>query len=414
MDKNRPPSKRPPLPVDAALFPHPVLCTMKIPALLLTLALGTTAAFPQAATQASRNESLKQELRLGVERGLNFLRSKQNPTTGQWGEAEPVAMTGLGIISFMLDPNRKPGDPVPAEVEKATKFLVSHARPDGGIFIKGRGNYNTALALTALLLNNKPENEEVMLKARRYLVHCQVDLDEKGKQDNPLDGGIGYGDEKGMHADMSNLTFALEALYYSQSLLADKGDAAKNEPQLNVAAAIDFIQRCQNRPESNKSAWVSKDPDDAGGFIYNPSETRGAKVTNPDGSIALRSYGSISYAGLLSFVYAGVDKDDPRVKAVIEWLQNHYSPDENPGLGAAGLYYYYQTMSKALSIAKIDFIKTKDGKLIDWRKDISEKLLGLQKGDGSWSNTEGRWMESDPVLTTTYILMALGRIHQTL
>ena len=71
-------------------------------------------------------------------------------------------------------------------------------------------------------------------------------------------------------------------------------------------------------------------------------------------------------------------------------------------------------MSKALSIAKIDFIKTKDGKLIDWRADITQKLLGLQKGDGSWSNTEGRWMESDPVLTTSYILMALGRIHQTL
>ena len=86
----------------------------------------------------------------------------------------------------------------------------------------------------------------------------------------------------------------------------------------------------------------------------------------------------------------------------------------DPGLGAAGLYYYYQTMSKALSIAKIDYIKTKDGKLIDWRKDITEKLLSLQKGDGSWSNTEGRWMESDPVLTTSYILMALGRIHQTL
>ncbi|WP_395752075.1 prenyltransferase/squalene oxidase repeat-containing protein [Prosthecobacter sp.] len=387
---------------------------MKIPTLLLTLALGTATAFPQAATQVSRNESLKQELRLSVERGLNFMRSKQNPTTGQWGEAEPVAMTALGIIGFMLDPNRKAGDAVPAEVEKATKFLVSQARPDGGIFTKGRGNYNTAMALTALLLNNKPENEEVMLKARRYLVHCQVDLDEKGKQDNPLDGGVGYGDEKGMHADMSNLTFALEALYYSQSLLADKGDAAKNEPQLNYSAAIDFIQRCQNRPESNKSAWVSKDPDDAGGFIYNPAETRGEKVTNPDGSISLRSYGSISYAGLLSFIYAGVDKDDPRVKAVIEWLQNHYNPDENPGMGAKGLYYYYQTMSKALSIAKIDFIKTKDGRTIDWRADISAKLLGLQKGDGSWTNAEGRWMESDPVLVTSYMLMALGRIHQTL
>ena len=387
---------------------------MKIPTFLLTLALGTTAAFPQAATQASRNESLKQELRLGVERGLNFLRTKQNPTTGQWGETEPVAITSLAIIGIMLDPNRKPGDAVPAEVEKGTKYLISQARPDGGIFTKGRGNYNTAVALTALLLNNKPENEEVMLKARRYLVNCQVDLDEKGKQDNPLDGGVGYGDEKGMHADMSNLTFALEALYYSQSLLADKGDAAKNEPQLNIAAAVDFIQRCQNRPESNKSAWVSKDPDDAGGFIYNPAETRGEKVTNPDGSIALRSYGSISYAGLLSFIYAGVDKDDPRVKAVVEWLQNHYNVDENPGMGAKGLYYYYQTMSKALSIAKIDYIKGKDGKLIDWRSDITQKLLSLQKGDGSWSNAEARWMEADPVLTTSYILMALGRIHQTL
>ena len=87
MDKNRPPSKTVPLAVDAALFPHPVLCIMKIPTLLLTLALGTTAAYPQAATQVSRNESLKQELRLGVERGLNFLRSKQNQETGQWGEA---------------------------------------------------------------------------------------------------------------------------------------------------------------------------------------------------------------------------------------------------------------------------------------------------------------------------------------
>lgn len=386
---------------------------MKIPTTLLILATAASA-FGQAASQPARHESLKQELRLGVERGLNFLRSKQNPQTGQWGEAEPVAMTALGIIGFMLDPNRQPSDPVPAEVEKATQFLIGNARPDGGIYIKARGNYNTALALTALLLNNKPENEEIMLKARRYLVRNQLDLDEKRKQDNPLDGGIGYGDDKGMHADLSNMTFALEALYYSQQLLADKGDAAKNEPQLNVAAAIDFIQRCQNRPESNKSSWVSKDPDDAGGFIYNPTETRGAKVENPDGSIALRSYGSISYAGLLSFIYAGMEKDDPRVKAVIDWLQKHYSADENPGLGAQGLYYYYQTMSKALSIAKIDFIKTKDGKLIDWRADITQKLLGLQKGDGSWSNTEGRWMESDPVLTTSYILMALGRIHQTL
>lgn len=383
---------------------------------LSTLFLAATAAcvFGQASTQAPRHESLKQELRLSVERGLNFLRGTQNKQTGQWGEAEPVAMTGLAIASFMLDPNRKPGDAVPAEVEAGTRYLLSNAKPDGSITIKARATYNTAIALTALMLNPKPENEEVMLKARRYLVTRQLDLDEKGKNDAPTDGGIGYGEEKATHADLSNTTFALEALYYAQSLLADKGDAAKNEPQLNYAAAIDFIQRCQNRPESNKSSWVSKDPADAGGFIYNPTETRGAKVELPDGRVALRSYGSISYAGLLSFIYAGLDKKDERVKAVLEWLRNNYTVEENPGLGAQGLFYYYHTMSKALAIADVDFIKTKDGKTIDWRADVTGKLLNLQKGDGSWINDQGRWMESDPVLTTSYILMALGRIHQTL
>lgn len=382
---------------------------------LLTLALATASAFPQAATQAARHESIRQELRLSAERGLNFLRGAQNKETGAWGEAsEPVGITALAICSFMLDPNRKQGDPVPAEVEKATAYLLKNVHPDGAIYTKARANYNTALSILALLMNGKPEHEQVIINARRFLITHQFDLDEKGKQDNPLDGGIGYGDDRGNHADISNTHFCLEALYYSQSILADKGDAAKNEPQLNFGAAIDFIQRCQNRPESNKAAWVSKDPDDAGGFIYNPVETRGPEVKNADGSVALRSYGSISYAGMLSFIYAGLDKDDPRVKAVIEWLQNHYNVDENPGMGAKGLYYYYHTMSKALSLAKIDFITTKDGRTIDWRAGVTGKLLGLQKGDGSWTNAEGRWMESDPLLVTSYILMALGRIHQTL
>ena len=373
--------------------------------------------FSQAATQPSRHESLKQEIRLAYDRGLAFLKTKQNAETGQWGDAEPVAFTALAVTSLLLAPERKATDPLPAEVEKAITFLMKNVQPDGGIYVKARANYNTSLALTALMLAPSQEREPALLAARRFIIGQQNDFDEKGKMDNPFDGGVGYGTPKPnnpAHADLSNTHFALEALYYSQALLADKGDAGKNEPQLNFSAAIEFIQNCQNRPETNKAAWVSADAKDAGGFIYSPGETRGGETKTADGRTALRSYGSISYAGMLSFIYAGLDKNDPRVKAVIQWITENYTLDENPGLGAEGLYYYYHTMAKALAIANVDFLKTKDGKVIDWRADLAQKLLNLQQGDGSWANSAGRWMESDTTLTTAYMLMALARVHATL
>lgn len=371
----------------------------------------------QSATQPARHESLKQEIQLAYERGLAFLNGKQNAETGQWGDAEPVAFTALAVTSNLLSPGRKPTDAASPEVEKGYAFILKNVQPDGGIYVKARANYNTSLALTALMLSPKPLDEQTLLAARRFIIGQQNDFDEKGKQDNPFDGGIGYGTPKPnnpAHADLSNTTFALEALYYSQGLLADKGDAGKNEPQLNFGAAIQFIQNCQNRPESNKASWVSTDKADAGGFVYSPGETRGKTDTTPEGRTALRSYGSISYAGMLSFIYAGLDKSDPRVKAVLQWLSENYTLDENPGVGPEGLYYYYHTMAKALEIADVDFLTTKDGKTIDWRADLAEKLLNLQQGDGSWANSAGRWMESDTTLTTSYMLMALARVHQSL
>lgn len=371
----------------------------------------------QAATQPARHESLRQEISLSYERGLNWLRRQQNPQTGQWGDAEPVAFTALAVSSFLLTPGRKPMDPVPAEAQRGINFLLSQVKPDGGIYIKARANYNTSLALTALMMAPPvKEREGILLAARRFIIGQQNDFDEKGKSDNPFDGGVGYGTPKPgkpAHADLSNTHFALEALYFSQALLADKGDAGKNEPQLNFSAAIEFIKNCQNMPQ-NKASWVSDDPKDKGGFIYSPGETRGGETKTKDGRVALRSYGSISYAGLLSFIYAGLDKGDPSVKAVLQWLSENYTLDENPGLGNQGKFYYFHTMAKALATAKIDYLKTKDGKQVDWRVDLGQRLLSQQGGDGSWANSEGRWMESDAVLCTSYILMALARVHNQL
>jgi squalene-hopene/tetraprenyl-beta-curcumene cyclase len=63
----------------------------------------------------------------------------------------------------------------------------------------------------------------------------------------------------------------------------------------------------------------------------------------------LRSYASMTYAGLKSMIYAGLTPDDPRVKAAVAWLAKNYTLESNPGLGDAGLYIFALPEFKWLS-----------------------------------------------------------------
>ena len=113
-------------------------------------------------------------------------------------------------------------------------------------------------------------------------------------------------------------------------------------------------------------------------------------------------------AGLKSMIYAKLTRDDPRVKAALNWIRNHYTVDENPGMGAQGLFYSYQTMAKALHVAGVEILKDRTGMEHDWRVDLLRKLLTLQSGAGYWVNTNGRWMEKMPILVTCYSLIAMN------
>ena len=115
----------------------------------------------------------------------------------------------------------------------------------------------------------------------------------------------------------------------------------------------------------------------------------------------------MTYAGLKSMIYAGLKPDDPRVKAATEWIRKHYSLDENPGMGNAGLYYYYQTFARALAAAGVDEFEDAAGTSHDWRAELIAALAKRQKPDGSWVNENARWMEGNPNLVTGYALLAL-------
>jgi squalene-hopene/tetraprenyl-beta-curcumene cyclase len=211
---------------------------------------------------------------------------------------------------------------------------------------------------------------------------------------DPAYGGAGYG--KKSRPDLSNTQFMVEALRTIGT--------SENDPAIQRALA--FVSRTQNLPgPHNPLPFPEKNPD--GGFYYTPAEGGESQAgTTPEGG--LRSYGSMTYAGLKSMVYAGLTKDDPRVKAAIAWLGKHYTFAENPGMGDAGLYYYFHTAAKSLDVLGADTFTDAQGREHDWRDELSTAIMARQREDGSWKNANERWMEGETDLATSYALLALS------
>lgn len=382
--------------------------------ILLTAAgtiLANFSAMAQDSPPIDRNISLKMEIERAVAKGVAFLKTKQNPD-GSWSDPEMPALTALPVRAIAGDPNRKEGEPLPDAAKKAVDWLVKTQKEDGGFYNRGLGSYNTAIAMMALLAANDPAYHDALLKARAYLVKQQHDFDIPGEQDNPLDGGLGYGSQP--VPDMSNTVIAMEALAKTKKLFEDRGD--QQAAELDWDAALAFISRSQNLPGSNDQPWAqTPTAEDHGGFIYSPTGSKAGEVSLPGGGKGQRSYGSMSYAGLLSMIYADVKADDPRVTAARDWIARNYNIKENPNMGTQGLFYYYHTMAKALVAANVNRIEKKNSEPVDWRTDLAVRLFDLQKNDGSWINEESkRWMEADDVLVTAYALLALEHIYHSL
>ena len=240
----------------------------------------------------------------------------------------------------------------------------------------------------ALSATGNPQYADVIKKAQRYVVGIQLDEGEGITPDDKFYGGIGYGGDPSTR-DLSNLNVALQGL--KESGLPEENDVWDK--------AIKFLERCQNNSETNDQKLVGND----GGFVYYPGNS---KAGNDEEGIP-RSYSGMTYAGLLSFIYTNVDKNDPRVQSAVRWIKNHYTVDENYGIGMEGLYYNYHTMAKALAAYDESEITDAKGMTHDWYSELAKKIISLQKSDGYWINEEDRWMEQDPVLVTSYAILAL-------
>jgi len=363
----------------------------------------------QAAGRVVKNEAdpaaLPEGLESVIRHGVNFLLKHRQPD-GSW--LHHPAVTGLACMAVFKSGVAKPGTPARKAVDRGLDYILRFRQPDGSIWNKNSKeypNYSTAICLIALATVNRASDKPVMRAARDFLLNSQfTDVPES----DPSSGGIGYGHK--LRPDLSNTQWALEALYVTDYM--DREPECKNPVRAKKAdlawkRALTFLTRCQNLKKTNHQVWVASDPDNRGGFVYMPGESKAGTVKTRDGREALRSYGSMTYAGLKSMIYARVSRDDPRVRAALEWVRRHYTFDENPGLGKQGWFYYLHTCAKALAAWGKDTLVDAQGKPHAWRNDLAARVMAAQNPDGSWANGNGRWWESIPDLATSYALLAL-------
>lgn len=295
---------------------------------------------------------------------------------------------------MLLRSGQSPND---ARVAKSLTYLESFAKEDGGIYRDGTfyRNYETCIAMMCFAAANQDGRyDELLQAAESFVTSLQWGQDEGKSVDDPAFGGGGYG--KHQRPDLSNTQFLIDAL---KAVGNDQNHEA-------IQRAPIFVSRCQNlESEHNTTEFAAMNPD--GGFYYSVAAGGSSQAGETDTG-GLRSYGSMTYAGLKSLIYAGVQVGDQRVDAAIKWIGEHYELDSNPGLGDAGLYYYYHTFAKALAALDAGMLVAADGTEHDWRADLIRELAQRQREDGAFVNENDRWLEGDPNLVTAYALLALS------
>jgi squalene-hopene/tetraprenyl-beta-curcumene cyclase len=384
---------------------------------------------PITPVEASKNSLIKQELNRVFDKGLTWLIQKQLPS-GSFPDLEgknDVAFTAMALIILgeATPLFSKPGTYPPMqlkyveETNKALAYLINNVQQNNSIMDYGKvpsfDIYKTSLAIVALKSHltyrsdeEKQVYERVISGAMEYLQKSQYGPESADKDMGLPDrqaGGWGYqekGTEKTPNPNLSTASYVIDALY--------KAGLAKDSE--TYKRAVDFLMKLQDSTEHNTGRVTGN----SGGFVYSPTESKAGETTTADGQKILKPYGSMTYAGLLSFIYAYVDKNDPRVQSAYNWIRANYTLEENPGLrtdaapnlGKQGLFYYYHTFAKALSAYGEKSITTTDNAPHLWANELVAKLALIQSADGSWKNENSRWWEDMPILATSYSLMSLN------
>ncbi len=376
-------------------------------AIWATIAAAPPGTAPATAPSVDLDELRRQAAPL-IDKAMKYFVANQASDSGWPGIAllgSDPAITSLITLTFIQHPNYGPHHET---TRRAIRLILKFQQPDGGIYSPyvGFQNYTTSIALTTLAAAKDDSLADAVGQAQQWLKANQWTEDKTDNTDKPVTeahpwyGGAGYGGKK-QRPDLSNTQMMIEALHAS-GLPAD-------DP--TYKRAIKFIERCQMSSSTNDQPFARGATD--GGFIYSPANDGESKAGTCDdqGTARLRSYGSMTYAGFKSMLYAHAARSDARVQQAWNWIRGHYTLKENPNMpgkqSLQGLYYYYHVFAKALAAWGEPFIVDPKGTAHNWRRDLIEELRKRQRDDGTWINSADRWHEGNANLVTAYAVLAL-------
>jgi len=346
--------------------------------------------------------------RAGLSRGHKALQGLAKD--GKWSlkKEYPVDLGTTALVSraMLLAPNVDKSALTPI-----VDWIASEQQPDGGIYNPKQGvmTYVTAAAVMALKAHGDPKYGPVMTRAGEYLAKIQADEGEGFAESSENYGGIGYGSKR-QFTNMSTSQFAIEA--------ADAAGIKKD--RAFYGKALKFLSRSHNHSETNdlparKVDGVDVVPGNDGGAFYRPGESKAGVEKLADGRSVFRSYGSMTYALLKSYLLCDLDARDDRVKAALGWMAKNFELEWNPGMEHSddspearyqGLYYYYLSIGRCLAVAEAQKV-TLPAELKNWRERLATAILKRQNDDGTWANHVPRWYEDSSALATAYAMIAL-------
>ncbi len=331
-------------------------------------------------------------------KGIDYLLKHQD-ANGAWLPQVGPAVTAM-VVKALVQGGKSVDDPA---AKKALDFIETCHQKDGGYYKDSNPNYNSAIVLSMFSVLPRDKYAPQIKGLQDFLKSLQQlpgKTDSKGQKitkANPWYGGSGYGEDR---PDLSNTAYMVEALH-------DSGLPASDPA---IQAALVFVSRSQMNSETNDQPFAKGATD--GGFIYTPAEGGESKFGDIDkleGGSQLRSYGSMTYAGFKSMLYAGLTQDDPRVKAAVKWIKNNWTLEYNPGSSSFdGQYYFLHTFARAMHAWGQDTVVDAKGVKHDWRAELNANLAHSQHDDGSWINPKSpRWFEGNPILVTAYAVLSL-------